>query len=191
MHLVSISTYLLMITITFSVSTRLPLLESPSIPHELWQSSTPKPIQTTSPNFAVRCFNPFSTKLEPTDAEDCEIVINEIILRYPNPMVPQSFGYTDRVDIDLREPQNQKWVYGRCATFVRNMNKSRVDTFRWVDVALVVHKIIKECIADQKYPLGGIANVGSRTEGFFVGVGGVVASAVRNEMVLRLVSSGD
>ena len=128
------------------------------------------------PTYPVECFNPYSVKLKPAAVEDCQFVITEIILRYPNPMSEQTFGYTSSADIDLSLPQNEKWEFGRCAIFVRNIDRTRTDTFRMVDVAATAHNIMTECLVGMKYPLGGTCSVGPRAGNFYVGVGGVTGT---------------
>ena len=64
----------------------------------------------TSPKYPVDCFNPYSTRLGPVNGEDCRVVIDHIILAYPDPMSPKTFGYNDVVDIDLRKIENEKWL---------------------------------------------------------------------------------
>ena len=136
-------------------------------------------------------------------------------------MSPKTFGYTDGVDVDLREIQNEKWlvtlrsgfpltencvsfevvraafalshsmefhsanfqsntdskIYSRfyrdCVIFVRNHDKSRVDTFRMVDIAEAASRITDQCVIEKKYPIGGISSVGSMDGNFYVGVGGL------------------
>jgi hypothetical protein len=140
--------------------------------------------------YPVLCFNPYSTRLARAVVEDCEVIINEIILRYPNPMMPQTFGYTTNVDIDLSLPENQKWHYGHCAMFVRNLNQMRTDKFRIVDVAVTAHRIMKECVIDTKYEIGGTADVGTTEGDFYVCVGGIPEANAVNETLLSLPSSG-
>lgn len=140
--------------------------------------------------YPVLCFNPYSTRLARAVVEDCEVIINEIILRYPNPMMPQTFGYTTNVDIDLSLPENQKWFYGHCAMFVRNLNQMRTDKFRMVDVAVTAHRIMKECVIDTKYEIGGTADVGTTEGDFYVCVGGIPEANAVNETLLSLPSSG-
>ena len=123
------------------------------------------------PTYPITCFNPYSVKLNLVAREDCEFIINHIILRYPNPMLPQTFGYTPSADIDISLPQNERWVLGKCTIFVRNVNKTRTDTFRIVDIAYTAHRIMTECVIG-KYPLGGISDVGTVADNFYVGVGG-------------------
>ncbi|CAF9940761.1 hypothetical protein IMSHALPRED_002159 [Imshaugia aleurites] len=125
------------------------------------------------PSYPVTCFNPYTTKMRPPIGEDCQIVINQIILRYPNPMSPQTFGYSASADIDLSLPRNEKWAFQNCVMFVRNMDKTRTDTFRIVDVALAAQRIITECVIGAKYPVGGTACVGTVADDFYVGVGGL------------------
>ena len=122
----------------------------------------------------VECFNPYSVKLKPADAEDCDFIINEIILRYPNPFSEQTFGYGPPADFDLSLPENEKWIHGHCVIFVRNFISKRLSgTFRLVDVALTAQRIVGECVVGAKYPIGGTADVGLIADRFYVGVGGL------------------
>lgn len=140
------------------------------------------------PTYAVECFNPHNPRLSPAVAEDCHIVIDHIILRYPNLMEPQTFGYSDFVTIDLRKPENRKWIFGQCVIFVRALDETRVDRFRMVDVASTASRIVKKCVADAKHPNGGMSDVGSTEDYFYVGVGGVFAANGLNRTVLSLPS---
>jgi len=141
------------------------------------------------PQYPVSCFNPYSIKWKPAVVQDCENVINEIILRYPNPMIPQTFGYTASADIDLGLPQNEKWICGQCVIFLRNMDKTRTDTFRMVDVAFTAHRILTKCVVETKYPVGGTADVGTTEDDFYVGVGGLTGMDAVNETLISLPSS--
>ena len=144
------------------------------------------------PDYPVHCFNPYSVKLKVAAVEDCQFVINHIILEYPNPMHLQTFGYSPSADIDLSLPQNEKWVFGHCVMFVRNTNKSRTDTFRMVDVALTAHRIMTQCVVGVKYPVGGTADVGPVGDNFYVGVGGLSSTdATNNTSTLQQFSSID
>lgn len=125
------------------------------------------------PEYPVNCFNPYTYRLKPADVGDCQFIIDNIILGYPNPMSEQTFGYTSSADIDLSLPENEKWVFGQCTIFIRNIDRTRTDTFRMVDVGITAHRIMTKCIIGTKYPVGGICDVGSTEENFFVGVGGV------------------
>lgn len=128
------------------------------------------------PEYSANCFNPYTVELKPADVEDCQVIIDQIILRYPNPMSEQTFGYTSSADIDLSLKQNERWVFGRCMIFIRNTDKTRTDTFRMVDIASTAHKIIKKCLIGAKYPVGGICDIGSSEENFYVGVGGTAGT---------------
>lgn len=140
------------------------------------------------PTHEVDCFNPHNPRLSPAVAEDCQIVIDHIILRYPNPMEPQTFGYSDFVTIDLRKPENRKWVFGQCIIFVKAMDETRVDRFRMVDVGSTASRIIKKCVTDAKHPNGGMADIGLSDGYFHVAVGGAVGPYVLNRTVLSLPS---
>ena len=131
------------------------------------------------PDHPVDCFNPYSIKMQPADEEDCNFVINEIILRYPNPMAEQTFGYGPSADIDLSQPENQKWIHECCVIFVRNSVSRGTGTFRLVDVALAAHRIVGECVVGARYPIGGTAAVGLVADGFYVGVGGMSSPDVQ------------
>ena len=108
------------------------------------------------PSYPVECFDPHTTKRTPPFGEDCQFVINHIILRYPNPMSLQTFGYTPSADIDLSLPQNEKWVFKTCVIFVRSVDKTKTDTFRIADVAYTAHRIMTDCVIGVKYPVGGM-----------------------------------
>ena len=126
------------------------------------------------PEHPVECFNPYSVRLQPAVAEDCDFIINEIILRYPNPMSEQTFGYGPPADFDLSLPENEKWIHGGCVIFVRNfVSKRLLGTFRLIDVALTAQRIVGECVVGAKYPIGGTADVGLIADRFYVGVGGL------------------
>ncbi|CAF9918653.1 MAG: hypothetical protein ALECFALPRED_000776 [Alectoria fallacina] len=136
------------------------------------------------PTYPVTCFNPYQSRLRPAAVEDCQFIINQIILRYPNPMFRQTFGYSASADIDLSQPQNEKWIVGRCVMFVRNLDKTRTDTFRMVDVAYTAHRILTKCVIEAKYPVGGTADVGTVGKDFYVGVGGITRPAGTNTTIL-------
>ena len=136
-------------------------------------------------NHPVQCFNPYSVKLKRAGAEDCRVVIDQIVLRYPNPMSPQTFGYGTSADIDLSLPENEKWIFRSCVVFVRNLDKTRTDTFRMVDVAAAAQRIVKECVVDSRYPMGGTSDVGSVADNFYVGVGGFIATHATGPSPLR------
>ncbi|KAL6718775.1 hypothetical protein ACLMJK_003009 [Lecanora helva] len=158
---------------------------SPPPNHTIHVSASPIPTQT----HPIDCFNPYSTTLQRTSAEDCDFIINEIILRYPHPMAEQTWGYSDYVDIDLRLRENNIWHYGRCAIFVRSQVRAHPDRFRVVDVAVTAARIVKECVHGSRYPLGGTASVGSESDNFYVGLGGVIVPELgvgnRTEGALR------
>lgn len=137
------------------------------------------------PSYPVTCFNPYSVTLKPAAVEDCQFIINQIILRYPNPMHQQTFGYTASADIDLSLPQNEKWPFGCCVIFVRNVDRTRTDTFRMVDVAYTAHMIMTKCIVGVKYPVGGSSDIGSVADGFYVGVGGLSGPDAINASIMQ------
>ncbi|CAD6577684.1 MAG: hypothetical protein ASARMPRED_008368 [Alectoria sarmentosa] len=137
------------------------------------------------PTYPVTCFNPYRARIRPAAVEDCQFIINQIILRYPNPMSRQTFGYSPSADIDLSQPQNEKWIFGRCVMFVRNLNRARMDTFRIVDVAYTAHRIMTKCVIEAKYPVGGTADVGTVGNDFYVGVGGITRPAGTNTTLLE------
>lgn len=139
----------------------------------------------------VNCFSPKGVRiLKPATASDCSFIINEIILRLPNPMKEQNFGYTDAVDIDVSKAENNHWIYGRCAVFLRNFGeKTDVrDRFRFVDVAFAAHRIMEQCVEGSKYAIGGVADVGRFEDRFYVGVSGIDPDDPGNGRTLDLAS---
>ena len=52
-------------------------------------------LKAPSAHDSVECFENISHLLGPTSAEDCRVVIDHIILAYPNPMGPKTFGWND------------------------------------------------------------------------------------------------
>ncbi len=127
----------------------------------------------------INCFNPYATGIEHANAEDCQVIIHHIILSYPDPMQPITFGYNDDVDVDLRIRDNAAWDYGKCVVFVRNEHKTRVDTFRMADVAAAANRIADECIEGKRYAVGGSTDVGQK--GFYVGLGGFPRPSATSE----------
>ena len=119
----------------------------------------------------AHCFDPsLSPPLEPASASDCNFIINNIILGLPNPMLEQTFGYTDDVDINLSIDGKGQWIHQNCRVLITNRPKTS-GRFRFVDVALTAQRIMEQCIEGSKYGLGGTAKVGAPDSRFFVGVG--------------------
>ena len=59
-------------------------------------------IRAPSAHDSVECFDNISRRLGPTRAEDCRVVVDHIILAYPNPMGPKTFGWNDGRSISER-----------------------------------------------------------------------------------------
>ena len=55
----------------------------------------------SAPN-SVDCFENISHRLGAASAEDCRIVVDHIILGYPNPMGPKTFGWNDGKSMSKR-----------------------------------------------------------------------------------------
>lgn len=141
--------------------------------------------------YPVHCFDPTSVhRSKPADASDCRFIINDIILRLPNPMIEQTFGYTDDVDINLSIKDSGQWIYGQCVVLVANIEKTTSrDRFRFLDVAYTAHRIMEQCVERTKYSLGGTANIGTIDDNFYVGVGGVDRVDLVNGTILGLASA--
>lgn len=141
--------------------------------------------------YPVNCFDPASVHiLKRVIVSDCNFIINDIILRLPNPMKEQTFGYTDAVDINLSEGEYNHWIYGQCAVFIRNIERdtTRRDRFRFLDVAYTALRIVGECVEGAKYALGGVADVGRMEDNFYVGVSGIDHDDPGNGRILELAS---
>lgn len=114
-------------------------------------------------DLGIDCFPTGATFLLVTE-EDCNIVINDIILRLPNPFEEKTWGYTAAADVDLSDETNGEWNYNTCKVIVRNLDRKQQDVFRIVDVALMAQSIIRKCVKGTKHPLGGHADIGRLDE---------------------------
>lgn len=122
----------------------------------------------------VRCFDPsFARRLQPAVVSDCNVVIDEIILRLPNVMREQSFGYTSDEDVDLTIKENGQWIWDQCVIFVRELDRQGSDIFSYADVVIAAKRVIEQCVEGSKYALGGTSGVGRKEESFYVTVGGL------------------
>ena len=138
----------------------------------------------TTEIFPIHCFNPEPIVLSPAVPEDCDVIIDNIVLRLaPDPMAIQTWGYTDDQDINLSLDENQKWYYGECVVFVRAVERTQVDRFRVVDVALAAQQILHKCIMGSKFAKGGTADIGTFVDGFYIVLGGRPSEAVANDTV--------
>ncbi|CAF9934810.1 hypothetical protein IMSHALPRED_009843 [Imshaugia aleurites] len=137
--------------------------------------------------YPVNCFNPLIHYLQPAAATDCIYIINQIVLRLFDPTRQLLFGFTDADDINLSKPEYQKWQYGQCLISVRNRNVFQSDTFRLLDVAGTARRITMQCVVDTQEKIGGTAQIGTQGRGFYVYVGGLLASspALSDAMPLR------
>ena len=140
--------------------------------------------------YPVDCFDPFrKPRLKDAVASDCEFIINEIISRLPNPMTVQTFGWTDAEDINLTNKENGRWIYGQCVVYIRSFDEmAGPDRFRFVDVAVAAHRIMEHCIEEAKYAIGGISDVGTVKDRFYVGVAGMELADLGNGTLLELAS---
>lgn len=140
--------------------------------------------------YPVICFDPtLIDRRKPAIASDCRFIVNEMILRLPNPMIEQTFGYTDDVDINLSEKENSQFIYGTCVVFIRSVDKTASpDRFRFLDVAYTALRIVEQCVEGSKYAIGGFAGIGTTDGDFYVGVGGIGPIYLANGTNLDLAS---
>lgn len=147
------------------------------------------------PLYPVECFEPGVFVLEVVIAADCEVIINEIILRLNDPMRVLVFGFNETADVDLSLLENRNWHHGQCVITLDSQHEGEEDEedrFRLVDVAIVAQSIIRRCVVGSKDALGGHADIGSPVKNFFVIVGGIEPhsiQAVGNHPRLSLFSS--
>lgn len=140
---------------------------------DLTTSARPPPL------YPVECFEKAVFVLEVAVATDCEVIINEIILRLNDPMRVQVFGFDETADVDLSLPENHQWHFGQCIISLDSLLQSEEDSFRAVDVAVVAQRIIRRCVVGSKDAYGGHADIGSPGKNFFVIVGGIEPSPTR------------
>ena len=140
-------------------------------------------------SYPVHCFDPeFSHRIPPAILSDCDVIINDVIPRLPNPMLEQSFGYTDAEDINLSIRKNGLWAYGQCVVFVKSLTMDDRDRFRYVDVASTAKRILDTCVEGSKYAKGGTAGIGTMKDHFYVSVGGLTPRTRGNGTVLIVAS---
>lgn len=109
--------------------------------------------------YPVHCFSPGVRRFVPAVASDCAFIIDDILLRLPNLMLEQTFGYTDAEDVNLSKDEDSRWIFGQCVIFIRNISKAGQDRFRFIDVVYVAHRIIEQCVKRSKYGAGGYSDV--------------------------------
>lgn len=144
-----------------------------------------------SPENTIHCFLPGQFRLERAIASDCDVVINEIILRLENPMNVQTFGFNESADVDLSLPGNQKWYYEQCLITVDSMDRTQQAHFRPLDVAIAAQRIMHQCVIESKDALGGTAPIGDPDVDFYITVGGIRRSSVSaTDTKLLLPSNG-
>lgn len=124
------------------------------------------------PEYPIDCFEPDRFDIPITNSEDCEFVINDIILHIPRPMHTQTWGYNDSADIDLTLPEYMSFYHGRCLVALGSWDKTEEERFRPVDVAIAAQRILQECVKEHKTALGGTTNIGDHGTEFYVVLGG-------------------
>ena len=156
-------------------SNRTPLISTLAQPRSSLSTSQDSIFQLNSTvNHPAHCFHPIPIEYKAANEEDCHFIIDNIILRYPEPFAELSWGYTDEQDINLALRENSKWTWGECTIFVRSANPKSVDRFRIIDVAARAKDVIKECVVGTKEGYGGFSDIGhlSMLVSFYVAVGG-------------------
>ena len=162
---------------------------SPSLPQENAISIVATEGLEAGESYPVHCFDPTpNPHVKPAIASDCSIVINEIILRLPEPMLVRSFGFTDAEDINVSETENNRWVYGQCVVFLMSIDKTSRDLFRFLDIALAAQRIMVKCVEGTKYAIGGTTDIGTIEDNFYVCIGGLAHPHAGNGTTLVLAS---
>ena len=152
-----------------------PLVSTLAQPRSSLSTSPGSLLQLNSTgNLSKGCFHPLPFEYKAAKAEDCNVIIENIILRYPDPFAELSWGYSDNQDINLTLEQNRRWRWGECLIFVRGPDKRLVDRFRIVDVAARAKDLITECVVGTKEGFGGFSDIGHlpTTTSFYVVVAG-------------------
>ena len=156
-------------------------------PQEKTTPSAPTQGLNADEEYPVRCFDPgLVHRLRHAVASDCALIVNELILRLPNPMREQTFGYTDADDVNLSDREHSQWVHGQCVVFIKGLQETAQDRFRYIDVAHTTIRITEKCVERSKYAIGGTAAIGTMENTFYIGVGGVTSNGLGNGTVLGL-----
>ena len=140
-----------------------------SLAHVVASNSTFK--LSAPPEYPIHCFSPSIIVIPPAVATDCIHIINNVILRLADPTRRLSFGFTDAVDINLLEPEYQKWQDGQCVISVSNNDVTQMDHFRLIDVAIAARRLVSQCVIATREKMGGVVSIGTEERGFYVYVG--------------------
>ena len=158
-------------------------------PQEKITPSTPAQGLNAGETYPVNCFDPGTgSRIKHAVASDCAVIVNEIILRLPNPMLEQIFGYTDADDVNLSIVDNGRWFHGQCVVFIKGLHEFGRDLFRFIDVAQTALRITEKCVQESKYAIGGTAAIGTTVDNFYIVVGGSGVSGLGNGTILELAS---
>lgn len=84
-------------------------------------------------------------------------------------MDPRTYSWHARVPGSFGIPAN--WAVQGCEITLTTGILEAVDRFGLLDVVVVAQRILDECVAGQKYALGGLGLVGNQ-RGLFVTVNG-------------------
>lgn len=123
-------------------------------------STVPNPFQ----EYNVECLrNRISPTLVPLD---CIHVSNDLILIEPNVFRERRF-LRKTYETDGGNYAPSQWQFHTCeVTVVGHQHASTLLTL--YDVALTVDKIVRECVADERYRKGGLCLIGDMSQGFHV-----------------------
>lgn len=114
----------------------------------------PKPVK----DYEIDCF-PRRSVLKNVVADDCHIIIDNIILGMDDPFRTRTWGFNDDVEINLSLPE-YLWIFEGCYIRVNNIDRTKVDKFRPIEVAETAQNIVRKCVVEAKEPLGGNADIG-------------------------------
>ena len=120
----------------------------------------------------MTCFQPGQFNIPVANVDHCEFIINEVILRLPNPMQKQTWGFNDDSNFNLERQEYDQWPYKQCVISVSSIDHTAQGYFSPADVALISLNIIQKCVNNTKYPLGGTISIDTLEKGFYVVVGG-------------------
>ena len=156
-----------------AVSINQPARASPPISDSFQSLANLTANSRISPTYPIDCFYQSEIELSVAIPSDCEFVINEMVLRLPNPMQEQTFGFNKSADLDLSSPEDRRWYFKQCVVTLDSHDRTEQDTFRPVDVAFVAQRILDRCVVESKHALGGTAGIGSILKNFYVSLGGL------------------
>ena len=166
-------------TTLFSLVYALPTSDHDFPPRRRQIPSTPTNSTLTHSSLEFYPVSCYTGKPSPPSvvANDCDVLINNVIMRSGQPMQEYTWGYSSSAEKML--PRAGYWHSGRCVIAVANHDLQEIGIFSLMEIGLTAGRIVQECVIDtETTPFGGTSSIGSAEQNFIVYVGGLQTLAI-------------